>query len=130
MSKTWIEALKEYNKNNKEHWCIPKKGTKSFERLQKIKNKKNMDENQAVVKIQGVVRGFQYRAKARKERASQALERYKNLMPQSTIANMMKPNETFLGNEQYIWNRIKIENQNRAIRKQKSMTPLYDIARK
>jgi len=130
MSKTWIEALKECNKNDKEHWCIPKKGTKSFERLQRIRNGNDKDENQAVVKIQSVVRGFQERTKAKKERASQALERYKNLMPQSTIANMMKPNENFLGNEQYIWNRIKIENQNRAIRKQKSMTPLYDIARK
>ena len=125
MSKTWIEVLKEYNENNKEHWCIPKKGTKSFERLQRIKNKKDMDENQAVVKLQSVARGFQYRAKAKKERALQALEKYKNVIPQSTITNVIKPNETYVGNEKYIWNQIKEENQKRAIRKQKPLKMLY-----
>ena len=70
-----------------------------------------------MIKIQSVVRGFQDRTKAKKERASQALERYKNLIPQSTIANMMKPNETFLGNEQYIWNQIKEENKKEPLEK-------------
>lgn len=129
MTKTWIEALKEYNKNNKEHWCIPKKGTKSYERLLRIKSKNNTDENQAVIKIQSVVRGFQDRTKVKKERASQALERYKNLIPQSTITNMMKPNENYVGNEKYIWNQIREENQKRAIRKNKNMTISYNLMR-
>lgn len=129
MTKTWIEALKEYNKNNKDDWCIPKKGTKSFERLQRIRNGNDKDKNQAVVKIQSVVRGFQDRTKVKKERASQALERYKNLIPQSTITNMMKPNENYVGNEKYIWNQIREENQKRAIRKNKNMALSYNLMR-
>lgn len=129
MPKTWIEALKEYNKDS-DNWCIPKKGTKSFERIQRIMNDDIKDENQAAIKIQSLVRGFQGKKKVQKERTLRALEKYKHLTPQTYLADMMKPNPNFLGNEQYIWNQIKEENQKRQIRKYASMTPLYGLMRK
>lgn len=67
MASYWIKALKEYNKNNTEEWCIPKKGSKGYARLQELVDiYKRTEENKqvkskAVTKIQSLVRGVQFR---------------------------------------------------------------------
>lgn len=94
MPNNWIKALINYNKDNKDHWCIPKKGSKNYEQLQKIKD--NLDnpinEDKSASKIQALVRGVQYRETKRKEARKQALAKYKNLKPESSLAEMIKPN--------------------------------------
>lgn len=63
----WLKALKEYNKNNTEEWCIPKKGSKGYEKLQELVNiYKRTEVNKkakvkSATKIQGLVRGVQFR---------------------------------------------------------------------
>lgn len=37
MSNKWITALKFFNKDKKE-WCVPKKGTKGYDKTMKIMN--------------------------------------------------------------------------------------------
>lgn len=69
MANYWIRALKEYNKNNTEEWCIPKKGSKGYEKLQELANiYKRTEENKkekvkSATKIQAVFRGDRFRKK-------------------------------------------------------------------
>jgi hypothetical protein len=39
MANAWIQALKEYNKNNKNGFCIVKKGTKEYDEVKKLMEK-------------------------------------------------------------------------------------------
>jgi hypothetical protein len=39
MANAWIQALKEYNKNNKTGFCIVKKGTKDYDEVKKLMEK-------------------------------------------------------------------------------------------
>ena len=67
MANYWIRALKEYNKNNTEEWCIPKKGSKGYDKLQEMVDiYKRTEENKqaksnSAKKIQALVRGTQFR---------------------------------------------------------------------
>lgn len=67
MANYWIRALKEYNKNNTEEWCIPKKGSKGYEKLQEMvdiykRTEKNKQaKSKSATKIQAVFRGSQFR---------------------------------------------------------------------
>ena len=42
MGNKWIEALKIYNKDNK-NWCVVKKGTAEYDKVKKLMD--NMDSN-------------------------------------------------------------------------------------
>ena len=63
----WIKALKEYNKDNTEEWCIPKKGSNDYYKLQekvdiyKRANQNKKEKSKSATKIQALVRGTQFR---------------------------------------------------------------------
>ena len=44
MGNKWIEALKLYNKDNK-NWCVVKKGTKEYEKVKKMMDNMDTDKN-------------------------------------------------------------------------------------
>ena len=46
MVNSWLVALKEYNKN-KNKWCIPKKGSKEYDEVRKIMDKKETKEKKS-----------------------------------------------------------------------------------
>jgi len=91
MSNYWIKALREYNKDNEEEWCIPKKGSANYAKIQllmdsykRTEKKTNTQNNNiesaatgsfAASKIQALVRGVQYRQKEKKEKTKKALEK-------------------------------------------------------
>jgi len=43
MANAWVQALKEYNKNNKNGFCIVKKGTKDYDEVKKLMDKIKAD---------------------------------------------------------------------------------------
>ena len=45
MSNKWINALKMWNNKN-ENWCVPKKGSKDYEKVKKLMNKKEEPKKQ------------------------------------------------------------------------------------
>ncbi len=67
MPNYWFKALKDFNKNNKEEWCIPRKNTEDYLKVQekadiyKRTNQNKKQKTKAVAKIQGLVRGVQFR---------------------------------------------------------------------
>ena len=50
MANAWVEALKEYNKNNKTGFCIVKKGTKEYDEVKILMNKNKVNKKTDVVK--------------------------------------------------------------------------------
>lgn len=62
MTNNWIKVLKEYNKNNKNEWCVPKKGSDIYNKLKKRQKALDNPEQQAS-KIQALVKGVQFRTK-------------------------------------------------------------------
>jgi len=50
-------------------------------------------------------------------------------MPQSTISNLMKPNEDFMGGYEYHLKKIREERKQRAINYAKTLPIYYDLAR-
>lgn len=138
MTNNWIKALKEYNKDNTEIWCVPKKGSKNYLKIKKIadryekKEKGIQSQDQAIIKIQSLVRGVQSRQKQKKEYVKQALEKYKHLIPQNTIADMKKPNKEFLGSAEYLRNRMNEDFLNKkkmeAIAKYRNLIPQNTIS--
>ena len=44
MGNKWIEALKLYNKDNK-NWCVVKKGTKEYDKVKKMMDNMDTDKN-------------------------------------------------------------------------------------
>ena len=67
MPNYWLRALKEFNKNNIDEWCIPRKGSEAYTKLQEkvdIYKRTNQNKKQkikAATKIQGLVKGVQFR---------------------------------------------------------------------
>ena len=67
MPNYWIRALKDFNKNNKDEWCIPRKGSEAYNKLQekadiyKRSNQNKKEKSKAVSKIQALVKGVQFR---------------------------------------------------------------------
>ncbi len=107
----------------------------SYKRTDKKTNTQNNNIESAATgsfaasKIQALVRGVQYSQKERKEKTKKALEKYSNLMPQSTISNLMKPNEDFMGGYEYHLKKIREERIQRAINNAKKLPIYYDLAR-
>ena len=62
MTNNWIKVLKEYNKDNKNEWCVPKKGSDIYNKLKKRQKALDNPEQQAS-KIQALVKGVQFRTK-------------------------------------------------------------------
>lgn len=62
MTNNWIKVLKEYNKDNKNEWCVPKKGSDIYNKLKKRQKALDNPEQQ-VSKIQALVKGVQFRTK-------------------------------------------------------------------
>lgn len=62
MPNNWIKVLKEYNKDNKNEWCVPKKGSEAYNKLKK-KQKYLDNPNLPATKIQVLVKGVQFRSK-------------------------------------------------------------------
>lgn len=64
----WLKALKEYNKDNKNEWCVPKKGSIDYQKVQekaeimKRANQNKKQKSKAVSKIQALVKGVQFRS--------------------------------------------------------------------
>lgn len=137
MTNNWIKALKEYNKDNVEHWCVPKKGSKNYSKLQKIMDKydgkTSLSDDQASMKIQSFFKKVKQNKEQQREYTRQAIEKYKNLIPQSSMAGMMKPNPNFQGNAEYLRNKRNEEFRENQIKKyidlRNSMTPIYMFQR-
>lgn len=131
MPNNWIKALKEYNKDNGDYWCVPRKGSKNYLKLQKIANSYNSkpNEEEAVIKIQSFFKKVKENKEKQKEMSRLAIEKYKDLIPQSSISNMMKPNANFQGNAEYLRKKMNEDFEKRQKEKyiaiRNSMTPVY-----
>ena len=131
MPNNWIKALKEYNKDNGDYWCVPRKGSKNYLKLQK--KAKSYDskpnEEEAVIKIQSFFKKVKENKEKQKEMSRLAIEKYKDLIPQSSISNMMKPNTNFQGNAEYLRKKMNEDFEKRQKEKyiaiRNSMTPVY-----
>lgn len=62
MPNNWIKVLKDYNKNNPNEWCVPKKGSDTYNKLKK-KQQSLDNPNLPASKIQGLVKAVQFRTK-------------------------------------------------------------------
>lgn len=62
MPNNWIKVLKDYNKNNPNEWCVPKKGSYAYDKLKE--RQQSLDNpNIPASKIQGLVKAVQFRTK-------------------------------------------------------------------
>lgn len=66
MTNNWIVALKEYNKNNKNEWCVPKKGSYAYDKLKQRQKELDKPEQakreKAANKIQAFVKAVKFRS--------------------------------------------------------------------
>ncbi|MFN9908595.1 MAG: hypothetical protein ACK56F_21120, partial [bacterium] len=70
--------------------------------MDKYDGKTSLSDDQASMKIQSFFKKVKQNKEQQREYTRQAIEKYKNLIPQSSMAGMMKPNPNFQGNAEYL----------------------------
>lgn len=158
MPNNWIKVLKEYNKDNQNEWCVPKKGSDAYNKLKK-KQKALDNPNLQASKIQALVKGVKFRtkelpkliyaeelkksnikanpyyllenpeeakvivSKRKQTKKPEALERYKNLKPQSNLSySETRPK---VENVEYLKRKISEERKKASVKKYSSLPINY-----